>query len=29
VRRGLDRLLGRHVAVKLLHESISDRPDMF
>ena len=28
VRRGLDRLLGRHVAVKLLHESISDRPDL-
>ena len=28
VHRALDRLLGRHVAVKLLHESISDRPDL-
>ncbi|MDB4928110.1 MAG: hypothetical protein JWM10_594 [Myxococcaceae bacterium] len=28
VRRALDRLLGRHVAVKLLHDSISDRPDL-
>ncbi|MBK8691743.1 MAG: cyclic nucleotide-binding domain-containing protein [Deltaproteobacteria bacterium] len=28
VRRALDRPLGRHVAVKLLHDSISDRPDL-
>jgi eukaryotic-like serine/threonine-protein kinase len=28
VRRALDRLLGRHVAVKLLHDAISDRPDL-
>jgi serine/threonine-protein kinase len=28
VRRALDRKLGRHVAVKRLHDAISDRPDL-
>ena len=28
VRRALDRRLGRHVAVKLLHDALSERPDL-